>query len=63
MLLASQSDGRILKLTTSLEQNDEIAWFFCMLIIIYENKIWLKNSGVNVVKKKKMGAATQVTEL
>ena len=46
-----QSDCSIIfKLTISLEQNDEKAWFFASWCRFIEIKIWLKNIGVGVVK-------------
>ena len=50
-----QSDCSIFKSTKSLEQNDEKAWFFAYWYRFMENRIWLKNIGVAVVK---MGVAT-----
>ena len=45
-----QSDYRIFKSTISLEQNDEKAWFFACWYRFMENRNWLKNIGVGVVK-------------
>ena len=55
-----QSDCSIFKLTISLEQNDEKAWFFVYWCRFIEIKKWLKNIGVGVVK---MGVAFKVLEL
>ena len=46
--LLGQSDYRIFKSTTSLEQNDEV-WFFTCLYSFIEIKSWLKNIGMGVV--------------
>ena len=46
----NQSDCSIFKLTTSLEQNDEKAWFFAYWCRFIEIKSWLKNIGVGMVK-------------
>ena len=43
-------DCRIFKLTISLEQNNNRAWFFACWYIFMEIKSWLKNIGVGVVK-------------
>ena len=40
----------IFKLTTSIEQNDEKAWFFWYSCRFTEMKSWLKNIGVGVAK-------------
>ena len=53
-----QSDCSIFKLTISLEQNDEKAWFFACWCRFIEIKSWLKNIGVGVVK---MGVTTLVS--
>ena len=45
-----QSDCSIFKLTISLEQNDEKAWFFECLWRFIEIKSWLKKLGVGMVK-------------
>ena len=45
-----QWDCRILKSTTSLEQNIEKAWFFGCWYRFMEIKSWLKNIGVDIVK-------------
>ena len=45
-----QSDCSIFKLTVSLEQNDENARFFAYWCKFIENKSWLKNIGVGIVK-------------
>ena len=47
-----QSDYRIFKSTISLEQNDEKAWFFAYWYRFMENRSWLKNIGVAVVKNE-----------
>ena len=44
----SQSNWRFLKLTVSLEQNDEIAWFLDFKFI--KIKSWLKNFWMGIVK-------------
>ena len=46
-----QSDCSIFKLTISLEQNDEKAWFFAYWCRFLEIKSWLKNIGVNIGQK------------
>ena len=46
--LLGQSDYRIFKSTTSLEQNDEV-WFFTCWYSFIEIKSWLKNIGMGVV--------------
>ena len=46
----NQSDCSIFKLTVSLEQNDENAWFFAYWCRFIEIKSWLKNIGVGMVK-------------
>ena len=43
-----QSGCSIFKLTISLEQNDEKAWFFAYWFI--EIKSWMKSIGVGMVK-------------
>ena len=48
----SQSDYRIFKLTISLEQNDEKAWFFAFYYILIEIESWLKNAGVGIVRNR-----------
>ena len=45
-----ESDYSIFKLTISLEQNNEKAWFFAYWCRFIEIKSWLKNIGVGVVK-------------
>ena len=45
-----QSDFSIFKLTISLEQNDEKAYFFAYWYRYTESKSWLKNIGVGLVK-------------
>ena len=47
-----QSDYSIFKLTISLEQNNEKAWFFAYWCRFIEIKIWLKNIGVGMVKNR-----------
>ena len=46
-----QSDCRIFESTISLEQKDEIAWFFAGWYKFMAIKSWLKNIGVDVGKK------------
>ena len=46
-----QSDCSIFKLTISLEQNDEKAWFFACWYRFMEIKSWLKNIRVVMIKK------------
>ena len=41
---------RIFKSNVSLEQNDEVAWFFACLYKFMEIKSWLKNIWWGVVK-------------
>ena len=48
----SQSDYRIFKLTISLEQNDQKAWFFAFCYILIEIESWLKNAGVGIVRNR-----------
>ena len=45
-----QSDYRIFKSTITLEQYDEKAWFFACWYRFMENRSWLKNIGVGMVK-------------
>ena len=45
-----QSDYGIFKSTRSLEQNDENAWFFACWYRFMQNRSWLKNNGVGMVK-------------
>ena len=45
-----QSDCKILKSNSSLEQNNEIAWYFACWNKLMEIISWLKNTGVGVVK-------------
>ena len=45
-----QSDCSIFKLTISLEQNDEKAWFFVYWCRFIEIKSWSKNSSMGMVK-------------
>ena len=45
-----QSYGRIFKSNVSLEQNDEVAWFFAYWYKFMEIKSWLKNIWWGVVK-------------
>ena len=47
-----QSDCSIFKLTLSLEQNDEKAWFLACCCRFIEIKSWLKNIGVGLVKNE-----------
>ena len=47
-----QSDDSIFKLTISLEENDEKAWFFAYSCRFIKIKSWLKNIDVGVVKKR-----------
>ena len=47
-----QSDCSIFKLTISLEQNGEKAWFFAYWCRLIEIKSWLKNIGVGMVKNE-----------
>ena len=47
-----QSDCSIFKLTMSLEQNDEKAWFFANWYKFIEIKSWLKNIDVGMVKNE-----------
>ena len=44
-----QSDYSIFKLTISLVQNDEKAWFFAYWRRFIEIKSWLKNIGLGMV--------------
>ena len=46
----NQSDGIIFKLTISLKQNDEKAWFFVYWCRFIEIKSWSKNSSMGMVK-------------
>ena len=46
----SQSDYSIFKSTISLEQNDEKASFFACWYRFMENRSWLKNIWVGMVK-------------
>ena len=46
----NQSDCSIFKLTISLEQNHEKAWFFAYWCRFIEIKSWLKNIGMGIVK-------------
>ena len=45
-----QSDYKIFKSTTSLEQNDEKTWFFACWYRVMESRSWLKNIAVGMVK-------------
>ena len=45
-----RSDCRIFKLTVSVEENDEKAWFFACWYRFMEIKNWSKNIGVGIVK-------------
>ena len=45
-----QSDCSIFKSTISLEQNDEKAWFFACRYRFMENRSWVENIGVGMVK-------------
>ena len=47
-----QSDYSIFKLTVSLQQNDENAWSFAYWYKFIENKSWLKNIGMGMVKNR-----------
>ena len=47
-----QSDCSIFRLTISLEQNDENAWFSAYWYRFTEIKSWLKNIGVKMVQEE-----------
>ena len=47
--LGQSSDCRILKSNMSLEQTDEITWFFACWYKFMDSKSWVKNIGMGVV--------------